>query len=96
MQAWLEVPWVQYGLASFLAGLVVAELFNRLRISGFALIAGIVTAATLGARGLPPLMPTTAPERIMFVALAASIAGLIFDLAPKLRRPVAYVIGASR
>ena len=96
MQAWLEVPWVQYGLAPFLAGLVVAELFNRLRISGFALIAGIVTAATLGARGLPPLMPTTAPERIMFVALAASIAGLIFDLAPKLRRPVAYVIGAPR
>jgi hypothetical protein len=92
LQDWLEVPWVQYGLAPFLAGLAVAEMFNRLRISGFALVAGIATTATLGARGLPHFVPIAAPDRIVFVALAASLAGLILDLAPGLRRPVAAII----
>ena len=91
MQDWLEVPWVQYGLAPFLAGLVVAELFNRLRISGLALVAGIVTTAALGARSLPSLAPVTAPERIVFATLIAALLGLILDLAPKLRRPVAAI-----
>ena len=95
MQDWLEVPWVQYGLAPFLAGLAVAELFNRLRISGFAIAAGIATAATLGARGLPPLAPVTAPDRVVFVALVASLAGLILDFVPKLRRPVAAIIAVG-
>jgi hypothetical protein len=89
LQDSLAVPWVQYGLAPFLAGLVVAELCNRLRISGLALIAGIVTTAALSARGLPPLVPIAAPDRIVFAAAFAAIAGLVLDLAPKLRRPVA-------
>ena len=92
MQDWLAVPWVQYGLAPFLAALLVAELCNRMRISGFALIAGIATTASLGARGLPSLTPVTAPERIVFVALIAALVGSILDLAPKLRRPVAAIV----
>ena len=92
MQDWFAAPWVQYGLAPFLAALLVAELCNRLRISGFALIAGIATTATLGARGLPSLTPVTAPERIVFVALVAALVGLVLDLAPKLRRPVAVIV----
>ena len=91
MQDWLEAPWVLYGLAPFLAGLAVAELFNRLRISGFALVAGIVTTAALSARSLPPLVPITAPDRIVFAALIAALVGLVLDLAPKLRRPVAAI-----
>ena len=92
MQDWLDVPWVQYGLAPFLAGLLVAELFNRLRISGFALIAGIATTASLTARGWPPFAPVTTPDRIVFVAAIAALAGLILDLAPKLRRAVAVLV----
>ena len=92
MQDWLGVPWVQYGLAPFLAGLVTAELFNRLRLSGFALIAGIVTTASLVAHSLPSLPPVTTPDRIVVVAIIAALIGLILDLAPRLRRPVAAIV----
>ena len=92
MLDWFEVPWVQYGLAPFVAGLAVAEMLNRLRISGFAVIAGIVVAASLSARSLPSLSPVSASERIVLAAAIASLVGLILDLAPKLRRPVAAIV----
>lgn len=92
MHDWLEVRWVQHGLAPFLAGLIAAELFNRLRISGFAVVAGIVTAAALGARGLAPFPPVTPPDRIVLVALAAALIGLVLDLAPAVRRPIAAIV----
>ncbi len=92
MQDWLNLPWVQSGLVPFIAGLIAAELFNRIRLSGLALIAGLAATIYLSARVVPSLTPATGPERVVLVALGATMLGLIFDLAPKLRRPAAVVI----
>jgi hypothetical protein len=92
VQDWLHVPWVQYGLAPFIAGLVVAELFNRLRLSGLALIAGLAATYYASARAAPTLTPVTSHDRIVLIALGATVLGLIFDLAPKMRHPVAAAV----
>lgn len=92
MQDWLNPAWVQYGLAPFIAALVVAELFNRMRISGFALLAGLAVTTYLNTRALPSITPVSALERILFVAMLASLLGLVLDLAPRLRRPLTAVV----
>jgi len=92
VQNWLNVPWVQYALAPFIAGLVVAELFNRLRLSGLALIAGLAATYYASARAAPTLTPVTGHDRIVLIALGATVLGLIFDLAPKMRHPAAAAV----
>ena len=92
MQGWLILPWVQYGLVPFIAGLIVAELFNRLRLSGLALIAGLAATYYSSTRAVPSLTPASGHDRIVLVALGATMLGLIFDLAPKMRHPAAAAV----
>jgi len=92
VQNWLSVSWVQYGLAPFIAGLIVAELFNRLRLSGLALIAGLAATYYASARIAPSLTPATGHDRIVLIALCATMLGLVFDLAPKMRHPTAAAV----
>lgn len=86
MNDWLGLPWVHDGLVPFLVGLATAELFNRLRLSGLAVIAAIAAAVHLSHPSAFTLEPHTAFDRLMLVALAATVLGLAFDLMPRLRR----------
>ena len=58
MQEWLTHPAVQSGLAPFFVALIVAELFQRMRLSGLAIIAGF--AATVYLASDLSLKPLTA------------------------------------
>jgi len=95
LQEWLHEAWVAHGLVPFLAALVVAELFNRLRLSGLAITAGIATAVYLGARAAFNTTPATHDQRMVVLVLAAAVLGLVLDLAPKARRPVAALIALA-
>jgi hypothetical protein len=85
---WLHEPWVRYALAPFIAGLVVAELFNRVRLSGLALIAGVASLGYLGVHAPPTLAPTTTLDRIVLFAFVGTALGLAFDLIPNYRRAI--------
>jgi hypothetical protein len=83
----IEEPWVQAGLAPFLAGFAVALLLFKLRLGGLAAAAGFCTAAWL--MGL--LDPK---HRLVLLALAAPALGLVADFAFRAGRMTAYVLGA--
>jgi hypothetical protein len=89
---WFAQPSIQHLLGAFAAALVSAELFNRLRLSGLAAIAGIAASAYLG-HSIPALLPPVSDaERLFVIALSATVLGLSADCAPKLRRPVAALM----
>lgn len=95
MQSWLSIPWVQAGVAPFLAGLVTAELFNRLRLSGLALAAGVATTVFLA---LPSALTAALDDplrKLLAVILAGGALGLLLDLLPPLRRILAALIAVA-
>lgn len=83
----IHEPWVQAGLAPFLAGFVVALLLFKLRLGGLAAVAGFCTTAWL--MGLLDLK-----HRIVLLGLAAPALGLVADFAFRAGRMTAYVLGA--
>lgn len=91
----LNLPWVQYAVAPFIAGLIVAELFNRIRLSGLALAAGLAAAVALSAHAALSLAPATPVERMVVAAAAATLLGLVFDLVPKMRRAIAVIVALA-
>jgi hypothetical protein len=95
VQEWLNLVWVHDGLVPFFAGLVAAELFNRLRLSGLAILAGVSATVYLAGRGVFSLAPANAYERVTTLAMAATAAGLILDLVPRLRRWVAAAMALA-
>lgn len=92
MHALMNHPAVQGGLAPFLVALIAAELFQRLRLSGLAVIAGFATTVYL-VSGFA-FEPLTATRKIVLLGLAASILGALLSwLAPRWARTALAIAG---
>jgi hypothetical protein len=74
----LNQPLVQAGLAPFLAALITAELFQRIRLSGLAIIAGF--AVTIYLAGDFSFEPLTSTRKIVMLGLIGAALGLLLDL----------------
>ena len=92
MQEWLNHPAVRGGLAPFVAALIVAELFQRMRLSGLAIIAGF--AATVYLASDFSVEPLTATRKIVLLGLlSAGLALPLMLLNLRWLRPVLAVAG---
>lgn len=74
MQALLNHPAVQSGLAPFVAALITAELLQRLRLSGLAIIAGFAITVYLVSDF--SLRPLTTTHKIIWLGMASSLIGV--------------------
>ncbi|MBI5429361.1 MAG: hypothetical protein HY938_02760 [Nitrosomonadales bacterium] len=78
MQELLNHPAVQAGLAPFLAALVAAELFQRVRLSGLAVIAGFAVTVYLASDFA--IEPLTASRKIVLLGLISAALGLLLSV----------------
>ena len=78
MHALFTHPAVQAGLLPFIVALASAELFQRLRLSGLAIIAGF--AATVYFVGDFDVAPLTETRKIIWLGIAASVLALPITL----------------
>lgn len=78
MHALFAHPAIQAGLIPFIVALAGAELFQRLRLSGLAIIAGF--AATVYFAADFELAPLTETRKIVWLGIAASILALPLTL----------------
>lgn len=78
MQELLNHPAIQAGLAPFLVALVTAELFQRLKMSGLAIIAGF--AITIYLASDFSFEPLTATRKIVLLALCGTVLALPLGL----------------
>jgi len=78
LQELLLHPAVQAGLAPFLAALVAAELLQRPRLSGLAIIAGF--AATVYLASDFNFYPLTATRKIVLAGLSGAALAVLLDL----------------
>ena len=92
MQELLNNPAVQSSVAPFLAGLLVAGLFAPLRLAGLAAAAGLL--ATVYLVGDFTLTSLDSKRKLVLVALAAPLLGVLADLAFKPTRATGPVLGA--
>ena len=92
MQELLNNPAVQSSVAPFLAGLLVAGLLFPLRLGGLAAAAGLL--ATVYLVGDFTLESLDSKRKLVLVALAAPVFGVIADLAFKPTRASGPVLGA--
>jgi len=77
----LNHPAVQGALAPFVAALIVALVLGRAKLGGLAVVAAFCTAVYLiSGFGFTPL---TATRKIVLLALAAPVIGILFDFAFK-------------
>jgi hypothetical protein len=74
----LNHPAVQAGFAPFLVAFVTAELFQRIRLSGLAIIAGFAVTVYLASSFT--FAPHTAPQKIALMGLAGAALGLLLSL----------------
>lgn len=94
MQELLNHPAVQGGLAPFVVALIVAELMQRMRLSGLAIIAGF--AVTVYLVGDFSIMPLTAARKIVLLGLlSAGLALPLTLLNPRWLRPLLAVAGGG-
>lgn len=91
MQEFLNNPAVQSSVAPFLAGLMVAGLLFPLRLGGLAAAAGFL--ATVYLVGDFTLESLDSKRKLVLVALAAPVFGVIADLAFKPTRASGPVLG---
>ena len=92
MNEFLEHPAVQGGVAPFVVALVVAILLSRTRYAWLAVVAGYLTAVALST-GIA-LSPLTATRKVLVLAVAVAVIGIVLDrLGPK-ARAVASVLAA--
>ena len=94
MQALLTHPLVQAVLAPFLVALLTAELLQRLRLSGFAIIAGFaITVYLVSGFAYAPL---TGTRKIIWLGIASGLLAIPLSLLNwSLWRPVLTVLAAS-
>ena len=92
MQELLNNPAVQSSVAPFLAGLLVAGVLFPLRLGGLAAAAGFFTTVYLV--GDFTLESLDSKRRLVLVAMAAPVFGVIADLAFKPTRASGPVLGA--
>ena len=78
MQELLNHPAVQAGLAPILAALITAELFQRIKLSGLAIIAGFALTIYLASDFV--IEPLTAARKIVLLGLISAALGLILSL----------------
>jgi hypothetical protein len=78
LQELLNNPAVQAGFAPFLIALITAELFQRVKLSGLAIIAGF--AITIYLASDFTMVPLTAPRKIVLLGLASASLGLLLTL----------------
>jgi len=91
MQELLTNPVIQSSAAPFLVGLVVACILFPIRLAGLAAGAGFLAAVwMIGAFGLTPL---TATRKIVVLAAAAPVVGVLADMAFKPTRLTEPVLG---
>ena len=95
MSEFLANPAVQGGVAPFVVALIAVLLLQPLRLGGFAVSAGFLTAMFL-VSGLQ-FIPLTATRKIVLLSVAAPVAGMLADFAFKPTRLGAALlaIGAS-
>jgi hypothetical protein len=91
LQELLAHPAVQAAVAPLLVGLVVAALLLPLRLSGLAAVAGFLAAVVL--IGNFSFSTLTATRKLVLVAAAAPLLGVLIDLALKPRRITGSVLG---
>jgi hypothetical protein len=94
MQELLNHPAVQGGLAPFVVALIVAELLQRMRLSGLAIIAGFAVTVYLASDF--SIEPLTAARKIVLLGLLS--AGLALPLMlfnPRWLRPLLAVAGGG-
>lgn len=92
MQEFLANPFVQSSVAPFAVALLAAAALYPLRMSGLAAAAGFL--ATVWLVGNFALSPLTATRKVVIVAAASPVLGLLADLAFKPTRATAPVLGA--
>jgi hypothetical protein len=92
LQDLLNNPAFQSSVAPFLAGLLVAGVFAPLRLAGLAAAAGLLTTVYLV--GDFTLESLDSKRKLVLVALAAPLLGLLADLAFKPTRATGPVLGA--
>lgn len=92
MHALLNHPAVQAGLAPFLVALLTAELLQRLRLSGLAIVAGFaITVYLVSGFAYEPL---TGTRKIIWLGLASGAVAIPLTLLnSSLWRPVLTVLG---
>lgn len=91
MQELLNHPAVQGGAAPFLAALAAALALFAVRLGGLAIAAALGTAVYLiGGFAFPPV---SAQQKILLIALAVPVVGVIVDLAFKPTRAAGPVLG---
>ena len=78
LQELLNHPAVQAGLAPFLVALIAAELLQRVRLSGLAIIAGFAITVYLASNFT--LEPLTAVRKIVLLGLASAALALLLTL----------------
>ena len=94
MHALLTHPAIQAVLAPFLIALLTAELLQRLRLSGLAIIAGI--AMTVYLAGNFALTPLNDTRKIIWLCLASGLLAIPLSLFNwSLWRPVLTVLAAA-
>ena len=92
MHALLSHPAVQSGLEPFIAALIVAELFLRMRLSGLAIIAGFSVMLYL-VRDFS-LEPLTPEHKIVLLGFVSTLPGLLFMVfKPGWLRPLLTLAG---
>lgn len=94
MHELLAHPAVQAGLAPFLLALLTAELLQRLRLSGLAIIAGFaITVYLVSSFAFEPL---TSTRKIIWLGLASGALAVVLTLLnSSLWRPVVAVLGGA-
>jgi len=78
LQDLLNNPAVQAGFAPFIAALITAELFRRLKLSGLAIIAGFVVTVYLASDF--SVEPLTAVRKIVLLGSISAVLGLLLSL----------------
>ena len=78
LQELLNHPAVQAGFAPFLAALITAELLQRIRLSGLAIIAGFAVTVYLASDFT--IEPLTASRKIVLLGLISALLGLLLSL----------------
>lgn len=88
----LSHPAFHGGVAPFLVALVVAISLRHLRLAGLAVLAAFITCMYL-VSGLQ-FSPLTATRKIVLLGIAASVVGIVCDLALKPTRTPAALLAA--
>lgn len=93
MDDFFNNPAVQGGVAPFVAGLVVALVLGRVRLAGLSVVAAFATAVFFVA-GFT-FTPLTATRKIILLAFAAPIVGMLADFAFKPTKLGAVVLALA-